>query len=176
MDDKVQVTGINEAIRAMRNIDQEAVKALRTDLKQKINPVAQKIAAQVPTNPPLSGMRHPGRTRWQGARGSTSFAPARIRKGQDTHPIVSVRLQGKASSAGFDIAEIAGSRGLAFSKNRRKGAKFVANLERRAPFRLKAGRFGFGYFLREKPTIQKMAEEILQKHAQEFEKKIKRAS
>lgn len=176
MDDKVEVTGINEAIRAMRSIDKEAVKALRTDLKQKINPVAQKIAAQVQTNAPLSGMNHTARTGWRGARGTTSFAPAKIRKGADMHPIVSVKLTGRGSSAGFDIAEIAGSRGLAFSKNRRKGAKFVANLQKRAPFRTKAGRFGFGYFLREKPTIQKAAIEILEKHAKEFEKKIKRAS
>lgn len=194
IDDKVEVTGITEAIRAMKNIDQEAIAALRAELKQAINPTAKKIAAQIPTSAPLSGMRHNGRTRWTGARASVIFTPSKIRKGVDTYPIVSIRTTGKAGGSGYDIAEIAGSANLSTTRPSSKeftrtgasraqrtrqngqGRAMVNNLKSRAPFSYAAGRFGFGYFLREKKDIQKIAENILEKHAKEFTKKIKRAA
>lgn len=194
VDDKVEVSGINEAIRALKNIDQEAVKALRAEMKSAILPTAQKIAAKVPTQAPLSGMIHSGRTRWTGAVGRVAFTPAKIRKGKDTHPIVSVVLKGKGTGAGFDIAEIAGSRNNSFTKSRSKeftrtggsrkirtaqrgqGRAFVDKLTFRAPWGYKAGRFGFGYFLQEKNTLQKIAEGILEKHAKSFNKKLKKAA
>lgn len=176
IDDKVEVRGINEAIKAMRIIDKEAVAALRKELKSALVPTAKKIASQVPTTAPLSGMNHSGRTRWTGARGTVSFAPARIRKGKDTHPVVSIQLLGAGKGAGFDIAEIAGSRDLAFSKNKKKGRAFLLNLESRAPWSYSAGRFGFGYFLREKKDLQEIAERILYRQAEEFNQKLKRAA
>lgn len=176
IDDKVEVRGINEAIKAMRMVDKEAIAALRKELKGAITPTAKKIAAQVPTTAPLSGMNHSGRTRWTGARGTVSFAPARIRKGQDTHPIVSIVLVGAGKGAGFDIAEIAGSADLAFSKNKKKGRAFLLNLEGRAPWSFSAGRFGFGYFLREKKDLQVIAETILYRQAKEFNDKLRRAA
>lgn len=194
IDDKVEVTGINEAIRALKNIDAEAVKALRTEMKQAILPTAQKIAAQVPTEAPLSGLKHNGRTRWTGAKARVAFTPAKVRRGSDTHPIVSIVLQGKANGAGFDIAEIAGSANLKFSaqqsreftrrgaskrirtKQNGQGRAFVNALEYRSGSNWDAGRFGFKNFLHEKKTLQTIAEGILTKHAKNFEKKLKRAA
>ena len=194
IDDKVEVTGINEAIRALKNIDAEAVKALRAEMKSAILPTAQKIAAKVPTEAPLSGFKHNGRTRWTGAKARVAFTPAKIRKGSDTHPIVSIVMQGKASGAGFDIAEIAGSRNLQFTRPQSKeftrrggtrpirtrqngqGAALVRGLRFRAKWSWSAGRFGFGYFLEEKKQLENIAEGILTKHAKNFEKKLKRAA
>lgn len=192
IDDKVEVTGINEAIKDMRKLDAEAVKALRNKMKQAILPTAQKIAAKVPTQAPLSGMIHAGRTRWTGARARVAFTPAKIRKGKDLHPIVSIVLQGKGTGAGFDIAEIAGSRNNQFTRSRSKefqrstsankirtrqngqGRAFVNNLTERAPWKLKAGRFGFGYFLQEKKNLENIAKGILADQAEEYNKKIAR--
>lgn len=176
IDEKVEVRGINEAIKAMRLVDKDAIAALRKELKSAILPSAKKIAAQIPTTAPMSGMNHSGRTRWTGAQAKVSFAPARIRKGKDTHPIVSIVVVGKAQGAGFDIAEIAGSADLKFSKNRRKGLAFLNVLETRATWSYAAGRFGFGYFLREKKDLQEIAERILYRQAQEFNEKLKRAA
>lgn len=192
LDDKVEVKGINEALKDMKKLDAEAVKALRNNMKQAILPTAQKIAAQVPTQSPLSGMNHSGRTRWTGARARVAFTPAKIRKGKDLHPIVSIVLVGKGQGAGFDIAEIAGSRNNQFTRPQSKeftrrgasrqirtrqngqGRAFVNNLNQRAPWKLKAGRFGFGYFLQEKRTLQTIAEGILARQAEEYNKKIAR--
>ena len=192
LDDKVKVRGINEALKDMKKIDGEAIKALRKNLKTAILPIAQKIAAQVPTQSPLSGMMHSGRTRWTGARARVSFTPAKIRKGTDTHPLVSIVLVGKGTGAGFDIAEIAGSRNNQFTRSRSKefirrnsgnkirtrqngqGDSFVRNLNSVAPYKLKAGRFGFGSFLKEKAALQVIAQKILVDQANEYNKNISR--
>lgn len=194
VDDKVEVTGISEAIRALKNIDEEAVKALRAEMKSAILPTAQQIAAKVPTQAPLSGMMHAGKTRWTGAKARVAFTPSKIRRGKDTHPIVSIVLQGRGTGAGFDIAEIAGSRNNSFTKPRSRefirrgasekirtrqngqGAAFVRGLQSRSPFTFKAGRFGFGNFLLEKMRLQKIAHGILAKQVKSFNKKLKRAA
>ena len=192
IDDKVEVTGIKEALKDMKQLDADAIKALRAKMKTAILPIAQKIAAQVPTESPLSGMKHSGRTRWTGARARVAFTPAKIRKGKDTHPLVSIVLQGKTQGAGFDIAEIAGSRNLQFSASRSKeftrrgasrkirttqngqGRAFVNALEFRSGSPWSAGRFGFGHFLKEKAALQVIAKSILVDQANEYNKKIAR--
>lgn len=192
IDDKVEVTGINEAIKDMRKLDAEAVKALRNKMKQAILPTAQKIASKVPTQAPLSGMMHSGRTRWTGARARVAFTPAKIRKGKDLHPIVSIVLQGKTGGAGFDIAEIAGSANLAYSAKQSKeftrrgaskkirtrqngqGRAFVNALEFRSSSTWSAGRFGFVHFLQEKKNLENIAKGILADQAEEYNKKIAR--
>jgi hypothetical protein len=192
LDDKVEVRGINEALKDMKKLDGEAIKALRKNLKTAILPIAQKIAAQVPTQAPLSGMMHSGRTRWTGARARVSFTPAKIRKGTDLHPLVSIVLVGKGTGAGFDLAEIAGSRNNQFTRARSKeftrrgasrpiraiqngqGRSFVKNISEAAPYKMKAGRFGFGGFLQEKAALQVIAQKILVDQANEYNKTISR--
>ena len=189
---KVEVRGLNEALLDMKKLDPEAIKALRKKLKTELGPSAKRIAAQVPTQAPLSGMMHSGRTRWTGAKALVSFAPSRIRRGKDTHPVVSIVLSGKGSGAGFDIAEIAGSRNNKFTRSRSKeftrarasspirtlqngqGRAFVEKLSERAPWKFKAGRFGFGYFLKEKKEMQKIATSILMDQAKEYNRTIAR--
>lgn len=191
LDEKVKLTGVREAIKDLRGLDKDIIKQLRKDLKGAVLPVAQRIAAKVPTQSPLSGFNHAGRTRWTGARATVNFTPGTIRKGQDVHPLVSITLQGKGNGAGFDIAEIAGSRDNAFSRDKTKSFKlngvsrrrtqtkrmadtFVRNLGRRAPFNLKAGRFGFGFFLKERAELQKISTDIIMKTAETYNRRIRR--
>ena len=192
IDDKVEVRGIKEAIRDMKQIDKDAIAALRKEMKTAIMPIARKIASKVPTEAPLSGFNHSGRTRWSGAKATVSFAPARIRRDKKQVPIVSIVMSGKAGGAGFDIAEIAGSDDLKQGRNpsaqftRRGGSRkirtrqngqgraMVRALEFRAPWSYAAGRFGFGYFLQEKRDLQNIAENILGRAAKDFNKKIAR--
>jgi len=192
LDDKVKVENIRETIRSMRKLDKEAVKALRNELKGALLPTAKSIASKVPTQAPLSGFNHNGRTRWTGARAGVSFTPGTIRRGQDVHPLVSIRLTGKGGGAGFDLAEIAGSRNLRFTRDRSKqfsrrgssrpirtsqngqGRALVRNLKSRAPWSFSAGRFGFGYFLKEKKSMEKISQKIINSHQKEMTRRIAR--
>ena len=172
--EKVKVTGLQRAIRELNQIDKGIVKQLRADMKSALSPDAKALAAEVSGPAPLSGFNHKGRTRWNGARGSVSVTPSRIRKGKDEHPIVTIRLTGKGSSAGFDVAEMAGTRNLRYSKNRSSGAKFVKNLSSRAPFKFQGGRFAYGVFLQQRKPIQKKALKVFDKFAKKFNKKVSR--
>jgi len=173
--EKGKVTGIQKAIRELNQIDKGIVKQLRADMKSALAPDAKQLAASVPATPaPLSGFNHTGRTRWNGAKGTVSVTPSRIRKGKDEHPIVTFKLTGKGNSAGFDVAEMAGTRNLRYSKNRSSGSKFVKNLERRAPFKFQGGRFAYGVFLQQRKPIQKKALKVFDKFAKKFNKKVSR--
>jgi len=172
--EKGKVTGIQKAIRELNQIDKGIVKQLRADMKSALSPEAKSLASDVPAQPPLSGFNNNGRTKWTGAKGSVSVTPSRIRKGKDEHPIVTIKLTGKAKGVGFDIAEKAGMRDLRYSKNRKRGKQFVKALNARAPFKFDGGRFAYGYFLQERKPIQKKALKIFDKFAKKFNKKVSR--
>lgn len=191
-DNKVEIEGIRETIRSMNQLDKEAVKALRKELKGALTPTAKAIANKVPTTAPLSGFNHSGRTRWTGAKAIVSFTPGTIRRGKDVHPLVSIKMDGRGGGAGFDIAEIAGSRNLSTTRASSKefkrygasirtrqngqGQALVRGLAQRAPWNMKAGRFGFGYFLKEKKAMQTISQAIIDKHQKEMNRQIRRAA
>lgn len=172
--EKGKVTGLQRAIRELNQIDKGIVKQLRADMKSALAPNAKALASSVPTQPPLRGFNHTGRTKWTGAKGSVSVTPSRIRKGKDEHPIVTLKLTGKSSGVGFDIAEKAGMRDLRYSKNRARGKQFVDALSRRAPFKFDGGRFAYGFFLQDRQPIQKEALKVFDKFAKKFNKKVSR--
>jgi len=190
--EKGEVTGLQSAIRELNQIDRGIVKQLRKDLKSELTGEAKELAASVPASPPpMSGFNHKGRTRWNGAKGSVSVAPSRIRKGKNTHPIVTIRLTGKGNSVGFDVAEMAGLRNLRWSvsqtksstrngqpwersHSRKQGKKFVQSLQASATFKFKGGRFAYGFFLRQRKGINKKAVKVMDRFAKKFNKKVSR--
>jgi len=194
IDKRVKVEGIDETIRSMRKLDKEAIKALRNELKGALTPTAKKIANKVPTTAPLSGFNHNGRTKWTGAKAIVSFTPSSIRRGQDVHPIVSIKMDGRRGGAGFDLAEIAGSRNLTttrasskqFSRRNARqpirtrqngqGRALVNGLKGRAPWSFVAGRFGYGYFLKERKAMEVISQAIIDKHQKDMNKQIARAA
>lgn len=188
----VEVEGLKETIRQVNKVDKLAVKALRTEIKAALIPTAKSIASKIPTRAPLSGFNR-GRLQWTGARAGVSFTPGTIRKGKDVHPLVSITMTGKGKGKAFDFMEVVGSDKLAQrSSPRTKPAErygkrytrpnpksrsqmFEANLNERAPWRYSAGRYGFGYFLREKKDIQKIASKILEGHRKKLTKLAEKA-
>lgn len=171
---KGEVTGLQRAIRELNQIDRDIVKQLRADMKTAIAPDAKALAGKVPQQPPLSGFNNKGPKRWTGAKSTVSVTPSRIRKGKDVHPIVTIRLMGRAKGAGFDIAEKAGMRNLRYSSNRQRGRQFVQALDKRAPFKFKGGRFAYGFFLNQRKGINKKAVKIIDSFAKKFNRKVSR--
>jgi len=170
--EKGKVTGLQTAIRELNKVDKGIVRQLRKDLKSELTPDAKELAASVDGPAPLRGFEHTGRTRWNGAKGSVSVTPSRIRKGKDVHPIVTIKLTGKGDSVGFDVAEMAGTRNLRYSKNRKAGKKFIKNLSASANFQFKGGRFAYGFFLRQRKGINKKAVKVINRFAKKFNRKV----
>jgi len=172
--EKGEVTGLQSAIRELNQIDRDIVKQLRADMKSAIAPDAKALANKVTQQPPLSGFNNNGPKRWTGAKSTVSVTPSRIRKGKDVHPIVTIRLMGRAKGAGFDIAEKAGMRNLRYSSNRQRGQQFIRALDKRAPFKFKGGRFAYGFFLDQRKGINKKAVKIIDSFAKKFNRKVSR--
>ncbi len=106
---RVSVDNVNMVVRELKQFERTAVRDLRSDLKISLGPLAQEIAARIPREPPLSGMRHRGRTRWRGVnKPVVEFTPGRSRSGGNK--LVNIRFTGGARGLGFDYAELAGIR------------------------------------------------------------------
>jgi hypothetical protein len=62
---KAQVVGFKEALRDLNKLDKELSKEIRRDIRKTVKPLVDAINASVPSEAPLSGMAHSGRTGWQ---------------------------------------------------------------------------------------------------------------
>ena len=170
---QTRVTGLDRAVRQLNKVDKDIVKKLRKEMRQELSPTLKEIVREVDVQAPISGMSGTHRTSWSGVKGGFSFRPnARSRQGGYV-PIISMSLKSKGKTAGFEIAEMAGSKNLSFSKNKAKGRQFVSILEKRSGSRFKAGRFGYSEFLKKRPEIQKEVVKIIQEFSSEFNKKIR---
>lgn len=143
----VDANKLRAVIKDLKVLDENVIKELRKDLRAQISPVAQKVQAAVPTEPPLSGFRHNGRTAWGPVRTSVSFTPGRSRK--TGNHLVSIRVTQQKSQAGFYIAELKWSgRG-----NTPSGRNMVQVLNQRFATKGLGGRFAYNRFRTLRPDI-----------------------
>jgi hypothetical protein len=110
-----KVYGVDQTIATLRLVEGSFVTAARKDLKNAAEPVATNIMNWIPNSPPLSGMRHSGRTSWDRsnikATVRTNFSK---RAAKNEHSIISIWVGGKKGTkgaAGLQIADMAGKRG-----------------------------------------------------------------
>lgn len=172
---KNKIEGLAQAARELNAVDKGIIRQLRKDLGKELRPIGREIAREITATPPLSGMNHQGRSGWTQPKSSIIFRPTRKAKGTKGTPIVSLKMTGRNKMAGFDIAELAGARNLQYSKNVKKGRAFVQNIKKRSSFpNYKAGRFGYGEFLKKRREMEKISVKIIDEFARKFNKKVKR--
>jgi hypothetical protein len=107
------VVGINETVRVLRSIDKQIVNDARKDLRTGAKPVADAVKAAIPSEAPLSGMVHNGRTRWNPAGVKVNVKTNFTKRAQvrETYLVAVVAGAPKdyANGAGmFQIADLAG--------------------------------------------------------------------
>ena len=188
----MRVEGISQLTRTLRTLDRKALNKLRAEMRGSINPVAKAIAADVPEQPPLSGMDHNGVTRWTGqVRSSVSFTPGRARGGSSR--LLSMKFTGGTRAGGgigFDYAELAGS-------SRRPGARFSRVYDRAGspgiqhringqgrafnrgiraykPIRGRAGYFAYDSAVKKYPIIEGLGERAIKKFMKDANREIAR--
>jgi len=195
MDVSVKVIGASKTIAALKQVDANAVKKLRQELKGVMQSEISTIVSGIPAFAPLRGMVHNGRTKWKRPKGSVSFTPGGVRgfSGKQFSPLVTLTFTGGSSSIGFDMAELAGIRrhparrrskiagstsygtqaGDGSHSNNGQGDYFISKLEEVRPIKGRAGRFAFDLFLRRKPIIEQKAITFVDKY---FKTTIERAA
>ena len=62
----VNTDSLRRLNRALADIDPNLRKEVGRDIKDAIRPTAARIKSRIPSQAPLSGMRHSGRTAWRG--------------------------------------------------------------------------------------------------------------
>lgn len=189
LDKRVKLEGVAEAVKDLRALDKEIVNQLRRDIRGAIKPFVPQIQNEIPSEAPIRGMKHTGRTAWNPrTRGNVSVTPAR-RRGKDTYPLVSITLTGAGKQIGFDYAELAGVRrgkprpmskeymrnGIGPLKHRvtTQGDAFITGIKRASGGNYKAGHFGFRKFRSLRNDMQVVAKAIVMKTADKYNKKIR---
>jgi hypothetical protein len=168
----VRVVGIAEVAKTLKGIDNDLVKQARKDLRTGAKPVADAVRNNIPTEAPLRGMVHNGRTAWQpsGVKVTvkTNFTKKAERKGTSLVSIVA-GAQGKNSqgSAAFQIADIAGRKRKG---NTRAGKAMIRKLNSEG----KASRYVYPAALRELPYVQDVVRGTIRKLQNDYNRKLKR--
>ena len=163
---KLNAEYVSRVIKAMRNIDPQMVKDLRTGLRSNLKPLANRVVAAVPTTPPLSGFARGTGTGWSKVTGTVSFTPGRSRKTGNS--LVSLRV-GQRTARGVYIAELAGSRSSGLTA---AGANLITVLNSRKPMKGRGGRYIYNEFRKQRPLAISIAESILNRTFKDLEKKL----
>jgi hypothetical protein len=106
----VEIKGARETMRALKTYEPELFKELRKEMRGEVNPIIKPIESRINSQITTqlrsvrkSGMFHDGRSRWEGMSAS-------VRVGTGARQLVWIQGKGKASSVGFEYAELAGIR------------------------------------------------------------------
>lgn len=129
---------IKRIIKELRDIDPKLARQLGKDLKSALLPFASAIQSEMPSESPLSGLVHNGRTGWDPARVTIAATPG----AGWGRSIARVVIEGHPRPAALKIAEFAGSSN--YTKSTGPGMSLVKALDRRYPLvKGRGGRFGF---------------------------------
>ena len=113
------IYGVEQTIAELKMLDENLVKGLRKDLRNSVKPIAKSIKAYIPSQPPLSGMQHNGRTAWNSSGVQISVRTSFTKRTmQNEKSIVSIRVGGKKDAKGAAALEIADMAGRKNSTNR----------------------------------------------------------
>jgi hypothetical protein len=168
---KMQVTGIAQVAKTLKGIDNDIVKQARKDLRTGAKPVADAVKNNIPTEAPLRGMVHNGRTAWQpsGVKVTvkTNFSKKAERKGTSLVSIVA-GAQGKNSrgSAAFQIADMAG-------RKRRGKTRSGQAMIRKLNTKNAASRYVYPAALREVPYVEDVVRGTIKKLIKDYNRKLK---
>lgn len=115
----VRVTGLAEALQALRAVDPKLRTAAAKQIRAAGKPARDAIAKSLPSSAPMSGMRHGGRTGWKRPSvGLVVSGKRKARGGAEEIAAVSIRVRGAAGEM-WDMA----ARGQT-----PQGSQMVANL------------------------------------------------
>jgi hypothetical protein len=165
----VKITGMAEVVKVLNGIDKDIVKEARKDLRTGAQPMVRAVKSNIPTEAPLRGMQHSGRTGWQASgvkvRPKVNFSKKAERRGSQ---LVSIVVGGSGQgAAAFQIADMAGRKA---SGNTRSGRAMIRNLNSNH----RASRYVYPAALRELPTVEKSVRATIRKLQSDYNKRLKR--
>lgn len=107
---KIDVEGVQQTVRLLRQVEPELYKKLLAEIKNEpgVTSAVQGIKSNIPSVSPLSGMNHNGRTAYTGARASSNFRPSNRLTRANERSILTIGATPAGGGIGFEIADIVG--------------------------------------------------------------------
>jgi hypothetical protein len=188
----IDTSALRELNKQLLAIDPELKKQVGKDIKNALRPFASAIMSKVPTQAPVRGMIHGGRTAW-----STPTIGVYATPGGGKGSIARLEIFGKGDrKAAFKIADLAGTRneGKGFRKeytrvgrngavtvrghSTRSGEDLTRVLQSRHPLSSggKGGRFAWAQFIANRPILIREVEKILDVYAKIVEGRVSSGS
>lgn len=169
----MRVVGISEVSKTLRAIDKDIVNRARKDLRTGAKPMADAVRANIPSEAPMSGMVHNGRTKWQPSgvkvNVKTNFTKRAETRGTYLVAIVAGAPKDYArGAASFQIADIAGRKAKGKTAS---GRNMIRVLNERKG---RASRFVYPAALRELPYVQDVVRGTIRKLQQDYNNRNKR--
>lgn len=152
----------------LKEIEPGLARQLGKNIKSDLLPFASSIQREMPSESPLSGMVHGGRTGWSPAIVKVSATPG-AGYGRSIARIV---IEGKPRPAALKIAEFAGS--SSYTKSTGPGRSLSKNLDD-AGFKLvkgRGGRFGFAAYYRKQPEMLAIIGRIIDRYIDIVNKRV----
>jgi hypothetical protein len=186
----VRAVGIDEVAKTLRAIDNDLLKRARKDLRTGAKPVADAVRNNIPTQAPLRGMAHNGRTAWQPSgvkvRVKTDFSKKATKQGTSLVSIVAgAQAKYAQGSAAFQIADISGRKrssgrsdpikpypykgGMRTHRKNGQGRAMIRALNAQG----RASRYVYPAALREVPFVQDVVRGTIRKLQNDYNRKLK---
>jgi hypothetical protein len=164
---RIDVQGVQDTINILRRIEPEAIKELRSDIKNDpgLNAAASAIRSEIPPVAPLSGfMNHGGRTSYRIPKVMPVFKPPRRSLRSNEASLITLVTTPPKDGVGFEIVDMAG-RGQGGRSAR--GRSMIANLAR------KPSRYVYQGFEKKEQNVEEGVKRILDKYAQKANVKLR---
>jgi hypothetical protein len=171
----IKVTGMAEVVRTLNSIDRDIVKQARRDLKTAAQPIATAVKSNIPSEAPLRGMMHNGRTGWRSSGVKVTIRTNFSKKADiNNFQLVSIVVgsKGKKGSsvrgaAAFQIADISGRKS---SGNTESGRAMISKLNSIHG----ASRFVYPAAEKQLPYVEHSVRDTIKKLQRDYNKRNKR--
>lgn len=164
---RLDVEDVAETLSALRRIEPDSLKALRSEIKNDsgVNAAISSIKSEIPVIAPLSGMmNHTGDTEYKTPRVTVSMRSPRKSMSRNESALVTIVTSSPKGAVGFQIVDLAGrgSRGKTPA-----GRAMIANLSE------KASRYVYPGFEKREKNVADGVKRILDKFAAQVNTKLK---
>lgn len=124
-----RVYGIDATIRELKQVEPTAINDLRKELRVAAEPIATTIRGSIPSEAPIRGMRHKGRTGWNTSAIKTKVKTDFSRKASNRgYAIASIWVGGKKGTPGTAALQMADMAGRGRSTRTRQGRAMISKL------------------------------------------------
>jgi hypothetical protein len=162
----MRVVGISEVTKTLRAIDKDIVNKARKDLRTGAKPVADAVKNNIPSEAPLRGMVHNGRTQWRPSavkvNVKTNFTKRAETRGTYLVAIVAGNSKDYGQgAASFQIADMAGRKAKG---NTASGRAMIRKLNASG----RASRYVYPAALRQLPYVEDVVRGTIRKLQRDY--------